>query len=58
MTQEQLRNIVRDLHHISHQLAEIRYAIYGADGRKLEAARDDLTAIRVQIIKELEGGCH
>ncbi len=54
MAQEQLRNMVRDLHNISHKLAEIRYAIYGADGKTLESARDDLTAVRVQIIEQLE----
>lgn len=54
MTQQQLRQFIADLHHVSHQLADIKYAMYGADGKKLESARDDLTALRVQLIEHLD----
>lgn len=54
MNQEQLRNLIRDIHHVSHELAEIRAGVYPEDARRIEGARDDLTAIRVQMIKIME----
>ena len=54
MNQEQLRNLIRDLHHVSHQLAEIRAGVYPEDAKRIESARDDLTAIRVQMIRLME----
>ncbi len=54
MTQEHLRGLIRDLHHTSHQLAEIRCGIHGEDGKRLEAAKNDLTQIRVAMIELLD----
>lgn len=55
MNQEQLRNLIRDIHHVSHQLAEIRAGVYPEDAKRIESARDDLTAIRNQLTNCLDG---
>ena len=55
ISQEQLRNIIRDLHSISHELSWIKCAMHGQEGKRLESAKDDLTSIRLQLIEQLDG---
>lgn len=51
ISQEQLRNIIRDLHSISHELAWHR----DEESEHIKEAKIALTQIRVQLIELLEG---